>query len=221
MERLNLEQLARLVDEPPTPEEQAILDGDPRLRHELEALRSQTVALKDLPAVLPPPGGWHELEGKLRSAGLIDARRGAPVVWRKWLQMAAALAIFTGGTAFGWATGSAPRSAPGPEDRSANGAADSGAASFSSLDDAKLAVQAAEERLMRTYDEYRRMFDAGNRRQAPSDPAARLAGIEALLAASQAAVAESPGDQFFNGFLLSTLAERQQTLRQIGLDNWH
>lgn len=221
MERLNLEKLARLVDESPTPQEQAMLDADPRLRRELEALRSQTSALKDLPAILPPPGGWHELRGKLLSAGLIHGRPGGIVVWRKWLQAAAALVIFIGGTAFGWVTASAPGSAPGSVNQSSAAALASNPASFASLEEARSAVQSAEEQWMRAYSGYRRMFDAQNLRQAPSDPAKRLAGIEAILATSQAVVAESPADQFFNGFLVNAMLEREQTLRQIGQEDWH
>ena len=214
MERLNLEQLARLVDEPPKPEERAILEGDPFLRRELEALRSQTEALGDLPAVLPPPGGWHELEKKLMAAGLIFGRRENTHVWRKWLQAAAALVIFIGGTAAGWVTASAPAS-------SGSAGAASGPASYASLDEAGAAVEEATRQWMAAYGGLQQILSAQGQQLRSRDPAARLAALETLIAASRAAVEESPHDQFMNELFVRTMAERDQAIRQFTLDSWH
>ncbi|MCY3918509.1 MAG: hypothetical protein OXG38_01725 [Chloroflexi bacterium] len=220
MERLSLEQLARLVDERPTSEERAILDADPGLRRELEALRAQKRSLRDLPAVLPPPDSWPELEEKLVAEGLVRGARRDPAFWRKWTRIAAGLVLFTGGTAFGWAAGGAPAAAP---DGLAAGsdAAETEVASFASLEEAVLAVQEAEQEWTAAFAEFRRLLGAQSERELPADPAVKLAAIDALLAASRAAVEESPADQFFNGLVVSTLAERQQTLRQISQANWH
>ena len=220
MERLSLEQLARLVDERPTPEERAMLDADPGLRRELDALRAQRGALRDLPAMLPPPDSWPELEEKLVTEGLIRGSRGGPAFWRKWTRIAAGLVLFTGGTAFGWAAGGAPA---GPSDGLAAGSEAVGTetVSFASLEEAMLAVQEAEQDWATAFAEFRRLLGTQSERELPADPAVRLAAIDALLAASRAAVEESPADQFFNGLVVSTLAERQQTLRQISQANWH
>ena len=219
MERLNLEQLARLVDEPPTPAERAILDGDPPLRRELEALRSQTGALRDLPAMLPPPGGWDELEKKLLAAGLIRRRRGSPREWRKWPQVAAVLAIFGGGTAFGWITASTAGAPDGAAARNA------GPPSFASVEEAKAAVDEAGARWRETVDGYHSLLGAQNRAQASRDPIVQLAAIETLMAAVRVTVEEFPEDEFFNGVFVSTLAERdrarERALRQLTLDSWH
>lgn len=215
MEHLNLEQLARLVDEPPTPAERAILDGDPHLRRELEALRSQTEALRNLPAMLPPPGGWSELEKKLLSAGLIRGRQSAPSVWRKWMQAAAALVIFTGGTAFGWATATTMESPDGPA------ALSTGPASFANLEEAKAAVEEASRVWRESVGGYHRLLSAWNEAQASRDPVVQLAALNTLMAAAQVTVEEFPEDQFFNRVLVSTLAERDRALRQFTLDSWH
>ncbi|MDE2762227.1 MAG: hypothetical protein OXQ94_03015 [Gemmatimonadota bacterium] len=215
MERLTLEQLARLVDEPPTPAERVILDGDPDLRRELEALRSQKEALRNLPAVLPPPGGWNELEKKLLAAGLIRDPQGTPRVWRKWVRAAAALVIFTGGTAFGWVTASttaSPQRATSPT---------GGPASFASVEEAKAAMDEAARRWHESFGGYQRLLGAETRTEASRDPIVRLAAFETVLAASRVAVEKFPEDQFFNGVFVRTLAERDQTLRQVSLDNWH
>ncbi|MDE2982819.1 MAG: hypothetical protein OXU74_16635 [Gemmatimonadota bacterium] len=220
MERLSLEQLARLVDERPTSEERAILDADPGLRRELDALRAQKGALRDLPSMLPPPDSWPELEEKLMAEGLIRGSRRDPAFWRKWMRMAAGLVLFIGGTAFGWAAGGAPAAAPNGL-AAGSDAADTEAVSFASLEEAMLAVQEAEQEWSAAFAEFRRLLGAQSERELPGDPAVRLAAIDALLAASRAAVEESPADQFFNGLVVSTLAERQQTLRQISRANWH
>lgn len=213
MERLNLEQLARLVDEPPTPEERAVLEGDPATRRELDAMRSQTEALRTLPAVLPPPGGWHELEKKLMTAGLIFGRRDNKHVWRKWLQVAAALVIFIGGTTLGWVTGSAPGGF-------GTGGIASDPASFASLEEARAAVDEAWGQYLAAYGGFQEFVSAQgmamDRRS--RDPAVRLAALKTLMAASRAAVEQSPGDQFLNEVWVRSYAEHDQILRQFNAD---
>ena len=209
MERLNLEQLARLVDEPPTPEERAVLEGDPGLRRELDALKSQTEALGDLPAVLPPPGGWHELEKKLMAAGLVFGRRDNVFPWRKWLQVAAALVIFVGGTALGWMTGSA---------RAGIGSAGV-ATEPASREEALAAVDEAADRFRVAYDGLQQFVSPEGLRGRSRDPTAELAALQTVLAASRAAMEESPGDQFWPELFLRSLAERDQIRRQF-IGDW-
>lgn len=223
MERLKLEDLARLVDEQPTAEEQAILDRDPGLRRELDALRAQTRELQTLPAILPPPGGWHELEQELVTTGLIRGHAPGAGMWRKWLQVAAAFVLFIGGTTFGWVTANGAGLGDGLDPQASAGSDPSGAgvASPASLEDARTAVEAAESEWRRAFGEYQQLFYAENGQQPRRDPVARLAGIEALVAAGEAAVQEAPDDEFLNLFYVNTLMERQQTLSQISLDAWH
>jgi len=242
MERLTLEALARLVDEAPTPAEQAVLDADPDAAQELEALRAQRDALRDLPSVLPAEA-WNAVEAKLLSAGLIRAPEGrpsgsgvaedattnaAPVVaargapWRGWRQAAAALVLFAGGMAAGW---TAAPVGPGPSVAGAEGTAARSAedepAAARSLEDARLAVQAAEKRWLDAHNDYWRLVGARQPQAVADDPAVRLAALEALVAVGRAAVAESPSDAFFNGFMVTTLAQRQRALQQIGRDGWY
>lgn len=223
MERLKLEDLARLVDEQPTAEEQAILDRDPGLRRELDALRSQTRELHNLPAILPPPGGWHELEQELVSTGLIRGHAPGAGIWRKWLQVAAAFVLFIGGTTFGWVTasGNGPDTGLDQQASAGSGASGAGVALPASLEDARTAVETAESEWMRAFGAYQDLFYAENGQQPRRDPVARLAGIEALVAAGEAAVQEAPDDEFLNLFYVNTLMERQQTLNRISLNAWH
>lgn len=207
MERLNLEQLARLVDEPPTPEERAVLEGSPGLNRELDALRSQTEALGDLPAVLPPPGGWHQLEQKLIAEGLILAPRNKVHPWRKWLQVAAALVIFIGGTAFGWVTGSAP-TGPG-----------NAPPAYASLDEWITAVDEATQQSRAVYTGFQQFVSSQGLERRSLDPTARLAALGTLIAATSAYVEDSPGDQFLNEILAASVAEHGHTVRQV-VEDW-
>lgn len=210
MERMNLEDLARLVDEDATNEERIALEGDEELRRELEALRAQTKALQDLPSVLPPKGEWADLERELVREGLIHSPSvRIPVAW---LQVAAAVLLFAGGALTG-------RALPVGQAHSPSEASNT----YATVEQAAIGVQSAEAQWLEAMKAYRRLSGSGSMPEAGPDPAARFAAIEALLAASQAAVRESPADPFFNNVLVGALAERDQTLRQIRSngDNWY
>lgn len=246
MERLTLEQLARLVDEPPTPEEQAALNRDPNARRQLAALRDQTAALKNLPAVLPPPTGWEQLRDRLVAAGLIRDRRRRVVLTRKWMQAAAALALFAGGAGLGATVGprlgdggpgslsssglpSSPDSpgSPGPLadgpglPPAALGDGVAAGASFATVDEARTAVEAAEEEWAAAYDAYQRLLRAQGLLPAAPDPASRAQFMELIRTASQTALHESPGDPFLNTVYVSATREQENLLRLASQDFWH
>ena len=63
MEHLNTEILARLVDQTPQPEEAAHIAECEACSAELEAIRSQTDALRSLPEIRAPQGDWHGAAG--------------------------------------------------------------------------------------------------------------------------------------------------------------
>ena len=105
MGHLTTESLARLVSEAPYPEEKDHLDSCPACQAELQALRKQTEAMGALPDLRPPAGDWQALEARLTSEGLIRSSGLSfqAARWRSsgWLQAAAALILFIGGTALG------------------------------------------------------------------------------------------------------------------------
>ncbi len=239
MGRLTLETLARLVDEAPNAEERALLDADPVAAGELEALRAQRRALAALPSVLPTRA-WDDMKAGLRSAGLIRrsgeekesgaaslpslgsgrfSGRGGRFSPRRRRQAAAAMIVFAGGAAAGWTAAPSRQAAESGEN--ATFAAVEASGSPQSLEEARSAVQAAERDWMRAHDAYWQLVETRRPDVRTSDPAARLAALEALVAVGQAAVAESPSDAYFNGFLLTSLAQRQQTLRQMSRAGWY
>lgn len=217
MERLNLEELARLVDEQPTPEEQRILDADPRLRRELEALKTQSWSLRNLPALLPPVGGWHQLDRALSAAGLIHGQSGA-AVWRRWLQVAAAVVLFVGGTAVGWFTAEAPGAL---QDGGGMASAEGSFVRPASLGEATELLQRKEWEYREALANYRQFWQVHAGAQTEQDPVTRLPYVEAFVAAARMAVEENPADPFFNRFLAESMEERGQLWRLISQDNWN
>ena len=217
MERMTLEQLARMVDERPTPEEQRVLDGDPGLRRELEALKEQSWSLRNLPALLPPVGGWHQLEKELSAAGLIHGQSRA-AVWGKWMQVAAAVVLFIGGTAVGWVSASQPGLRPG------GGESVAALVSFdqpATLAEATALVEQKDLEFKAALAEYRHLLLAQAGAQPRQNPAARLPYIQTLAAATHIAAEANPGDPWINSFLVRVMEEHEQLQRRISLDNWN
>lgn len=101
MSHLSLESLARVVDEAPSIEEAAHLEGCEACRVELDALREDVQALSMLPDMTPSPDAWQAIERRLADEGLIRERnRFAPTAPRL-AQMAAAVVLFLAGSMAG------------------------------------------------------------------------------------------------------------------------
>ena len=113
MQHLDLETLARLVDEAPEPAEAAHLRDCLACRRELAELREQTDALAGLGAVDPPDAAWASLEARLRDEGLVHAaaRPRLLMLYHPPARIAAAVALFL----LGGAAGAALLRGGGPE----------------------------------------------------------------------------------------------------------
>ena len=221
MEHLTNETLARLVDEHPNPSEREHLHSCTLCAEELRAFRLQSESLGELTALRPPSGDWESLEARLVSEGLIRTqesfRRFGFAAAPAWMQAAAAMVLFLGGTGFGLALtkGGAPdplslENTMVPVSR------------ISTADEAARAVEFAEQTYMQALVRFRQLA-GGEDEPRFEDPLSRVAALEGLLAASQEALRLAPADPVFNGFLVNVLAERQETLRLIsasGEDNW-
>lgn len=227
MGHLNTESLARIVSDAPRPEEREHLESCPFCQAELEALRDQTEALGALPDLRPPNGDWEALEARLvseglvRSSGLGQKPRGRPLPG--WLQAAAALILFVGGTAIGsFLDRSAP---PGdlagiepPEGLELVPVSSDGRLQpASNLTEAAEVVRLAERQYIDAVVQYRQMMDAQGEPSLIGDPASRFAAVEAIVAAGRAAIQQAPADPFVNGVLVQALAERENILRNAAL----
>lgn len=221
MEHLDLETLARLVDEVPSPLQREHLQSCAACHTELRALREQTESLGSLPAIRPPRGDWEALEARLLAEGLIDPSGVRPEGRRwglpdGWSRLAAALVLFLGGAAVGAVAAPGAGGAGADLDGVARTVAEA-----RTVEDAADVVRQAEQVYVDALSRYRELYEAGG--GAEEDPAGRYAALEGILAASQAAVREAPTDPFLNGVLVSTLAERDATLRRISTsrdDEW-
>ena len=245
MEHLNLEALARLVDEAPNPDERRHLEGCPSCSDELEALRDQTTGLAHLPDLRPSREGWTDLERRLRVEGLIGrgahragAGGGDPNGDRRspWLQAAAGLALLLAGAGMGMGAGSilggpdgtpSPHTAGDPLPSSVVAVLDEDPASSDlTLEDAEALVRLTEGWYRSALVRYReQLAREGEPFQGEANPVTRYAALETLLAASRAAVREAPTDPFLNGLLVNMTAERDATLRGIRAsapgENWY
>ena len=221
MEHLTHDTLARLVDERPSPTEREHLGACSRCAEELRAFRVQSDALGGLAALRPPSGDWESLEARLVGEGLIRTpetfRRFGFAAAPAWMQTAAAVVVFLGGTGFGLAlTKGATADGLSRESRLIP------VSQISSAEEAVRAVELSERAYMQALVLYRQLA-GGSDGPRVSDPLSRVTALEGLLAASQEAVRLAPTDPVFNGFLVNVLAERQEVLRQISTsrdDDW-
>jgi hypothetical protein len=83
--------------------------------------------------------------------------------------------------------------------------------SVNSLGEAEERVRLAERQYMDALVQYRQLATSQDGELGGAAPESRLAALEYLVAAGQAAVQQAPTDPFLNGFLASALAERQAT----------
>lgn len=215
MEHLSVEHLARLVDERPSAEEAEHLGACAACASELRGLKELSTALATLPEIMPPKGDWKVLEAQLRSEGLV---RDPGLVQRLglartpgWMKAAAAVVLFLSGAG----TGVALTHAQSPGAAAPN-------AGIASVEEAASEVRAAEQDYVTAVARYRELLADGGGESLGADPISRFAALEHLVAVSQAAVRQAPGDPFLNGFLASAMAERDAALRMVSTsrDNW-
>lgn len=220
MSHLTLEALARLVDEAPDPTEATHLARCAACQEELAALRDQTMALGSLPRMVPPPDAWPALRERLREEGLVQGRRGWNRGWRPSpavTRAAAAVALFLGGGAAGWAARApaidpAPAAAAAPAGRDAVLASDTRSPGASETQAAGPGggVDGAEEQFLAALDRF--MVTTGTE---ATDPAARLAALDNIVLTTAEALNEAPADPVINSYFLMAQAQRRAVLRQI------
>jgi len=217
MEHLNIERLARLIDEAPDAYEDQHLAECEVCTKELEALRQQTAALASLPEIRPPKGDWNVLSAQLRSEGLLRdpglLQRLGMAQTPQWMRAAAAILLFVSGVGTGAVMSQSPVQ---------SGASGLLADRIVNVEDAASAVRSAEQGYVTAVARYRQLLAEDGGDAAGADPISRFAALEHLVRVSQAAVRQAPGDPFLNGFLASAMAERDAALRMVSAnqDNW-
>lgn len=242
---LTPERLAALADEPPTPPEQAHLDGCPPCRRERDSHAAiLAMASDERSRIGPPVSSWEAVAAGLRAGEAhVDGSASAPLTlvpasgvsesrqsgathvtfsvphWA--MQAAAALLLVVGGVAGGRLTARSGSSdgitATLPRVTATHA---SNPARFRSREEALLALQAAEHEYQRA-TEYLAGIDSVS---APAPEAsaaevyrARLAAFDGVVAATQQALYAAPADPVINRYYLATSAAREVALKQLSL----
>ncbi|HEY0672967.1 MAG TPA: hypothetical protein VGD27_11895 [Longimicrobiales bacterium] len=241
MSHLNLETLARLIDESPDPTEAGHLDICADCRAELEAMRADVSALHALPDPEPSAAQWIRLEQRLDREGLIR---------RSWhwqpalLRMAAAVVIFVLGgisatlvmrprdTQYLTANDTLREPVRQPTQSMAAPAATLAenditpaveaaprplSANVEPQQPARTAQEAAA-RLRTAENDYLAAlsrFAELSGRADQGDPLARLAALESIVATTRAALGNAPADPVINGYHMTAVAQRDALLRQV------
>ena len=222
MSHLTLETLARLVDEPPDPNQSAHLDACAGCAAELAALQGQTHALGELPRMLPAPDSWASVRDRLREEGLAATRVTAHAHPRgRWLssgatRAAAAVLLFLGGGLTGWAArGPAAPAGPAVSTASTESTADGGAAVGPDGQTLEGAVPANMDDPQQAFLAALDQFMVAPPEGAGADPAARLAALDNIVLTTAQALHEAPADPLINSYHMVAQAQRQALVRQI------
>jgi hypothetical protein len=211
MSHLPTERLAALVDEVPTPAELAHLTSCDACARERAVFRALAeMAVTESTRIGSPLTKWETLAPVLVSDGVIDTGRGSPFrrhsVRRPWVQAAAALFLLAGGVAAGRYSASS---------RPTTIATTDSVPRFRSIEDAR-AVQAQSQLLYQNATAYLAQQDTGSlATDSPSAMRARLAALDRAREVMGDALNEAPYDPVINGYYLTTVGQREATLRQL------
>jgi hypothetical protein len=221
MSHLPTERLAALVDEPPTAAELAHLSACAACARE----RATHASLVEMAAVSAahigaPLTSWESLRPILIADGVIDRGRGlafrAHAVRRPWLQAAAAVLLVSGGMMAGRRSAGVSVLPLRTEASAASVAAKPDSApAFGSVDDAR-AAQARSQVMYQTATAFLAQNDTvGHVIDSPSAMRTRLAALDRARDVMGAALDDAPYDPVINGYYLTTLGQREATIRQL------
>ena len=202
MHHLTLEELARLVDEAPTGEEQSHLDSCERCAFELDALTLQTGILGQLPDPEMPLPLQRRIKEAVVSTPLVPVKNGG---WgQEWLRAAAGVALFLFGAAVG-TFGVAPRLTVAETTLATS------PSTPASPEQAAASLAAAEAEYLRALSETAR-YDLT---VAGTDPLNRLVALEGIVITTGEAPRQAPADPVINNYHLTALGQRDALLRQL------
>jgi hypothetical protein len=232
MLHLHTERLAELGDGTPTPEEAAHLASCQACAHERDAYRSLLVmaAAEREPFGLPLTR-WDAIAAELAVA---DEMLGpivpdiAPRTRRssRTLRIAAGLLLVAGGAMLGRASAGA-RVLPGAGERQTASVAPqvttppsdahlvSDSTTFASAEEARAAQRRSEALYQQAAAFLARVDTTGIGTGSPVAYQSRLAALDRVITTTREAMREAPHDPVINGYYLTTLGQREATLRQL------
>lgn len=218
MLHLSPERLAALAEDPPTAAELAHLTGCAECTGERAAYRALgKLAGGDARQIGAPLTTWESLRPALLADGVIDSgsgrlssRRSRPV----WFQAAAAAMLVTGGLVAGRASATLSFAGVSASLPAAVSPIDS-TPRFRSIDEARVA-QTQSQVLYENAANYLAQHDTTNRvMEGPAAMRTRLAALDRTQQVLNQALNEAPYDPVINGYYLSTVHQRDATLRAI------
>ena len=222
MQHLHTERLAALGDELPSTEEAAHLAACETCANEVSAYQALVaMAHAEQEAFGLPLTRWDSIAAVLVADSPPTFRTARPARSNRWmLQIAAGLLLVAGGAMAGrMSTGSGPLPGGAPivqtADAPTSGVQFSSDSTFASVDEAR-AAQARSEQLYQQATAFLARIDTtGAGDPNPVAYRSRLAALDRVLSTTRDALREAPHDPVINGYYLTTLGQREATLRQL------
>ena len=223
MSHLPTERLAALVDETPTADEAVHLAECAECARERAAYRSVAdLATAESSRIGMPLTNWETLRPALVADGVIDTGRGfehrARPAHRAWLQAAAAVLFAAGGVAGGrYSAGASvlPNVKGGVTRAAASSSTTEPAPTFASIEEAR-AAQERSQVMYQSATAFLAQRDTSTQGvESTASMRTRLAALDQANQVMGAALSEAPYDPVINGYYLTTLGQREATLRQI------
>jgi hypothetical protein len=228
MQHLHTERLAALGDEQPSAEAAAHLAVCEACAHEVSAYQTLVaMAHAEQQAFGLPLTRWDSISAELAQIAPESERSARGRRSNRWmLQVAAGLLLVAGGAIAGRvSTGAAPlpgTSRPVAQTANAPTAGTQPVAElnpdssfFASADDARAAQQRSELIYQQATAYLARVDTTGAGDPSPVAYRSRLAALDRVLSTTRDALREAPHDPVINGYYLTTLGQREATLRQL------
>ena len=229
MLHLPTERLAELGDDTPRADEAAHLascDACARERDAYRTLIAMAAAEKE-PFGLPLTR-WDAIAAELAVAPVAPARDIAPRRGssRHMLRIAAGLLLLAGGAMFGRLSAGA-RPIPGDSERRTANVAHgrpaeastapivSDSTTFASAEEARVAQRRSEALYQQAAAFLARVDTTGIGSGSPVPYETRLAALDRVISTTREAMRDAPHDPVINGYYLTTLGQREATLRQL------
>lgn len=224
MLHLPTERLAALGDDVPTLDEAAHLGTCTLCAHERAAYQSLiAMARAEREPFGLPLTRWDAIAVELSNgaksvaAAVPDSR-----LTRRMLQIAAALLLVAGGAMGGRVTAGARPLPDAPGSVAAAGGAvqpvahiDADSTFFASVDEARAAQQRSELLYQAAASFLARYDTTGAGDGSPVAYRSRLAALDRVISTTREAMRQAPHDPVINGYYLTTLGQREATLRQL------
>jgi len=217
---LSTERIAALSDESPTATELTHLAACPECARERAVYQNLLeLASAESTRLGVPLTQWERLAPALATDGVIDTGRALPTLARKrrmsgpWLQAAAAVLLIGGGMMAGRYTAGATVLPPA---LSPNRVASlDSVPRFRSIEEAR-AAQAQSQLTFQTATAFLAQQDTTNGlSETPAAIRTRLAALDRVRDVVGEALNDAPYDPVINGYYLTTVGQREATLRQL------